>query len=65
METPKQNPKFLTIRETAATGVLSEHHLRLMQRRGKLPGIFAGTRFLVNYHLLLEQLDKASMEEMQ
>ena len=30
-------PKFLTIRETAATGILSEHHLRLMAKRNELP----------------------------
>ena len=53
-------PKFLTIRETAATGILSEHHLRLMAKRGELPGIYAGTRFKVNYPLLIEKLNRES-----
>ena len=55
-------PKFMTIRETAATGILSEHHLRLMVKRGELPGIYAGSRFKVNYPLLVEKLNRDSME---
>ena len=55
-------PKFMTIRETAATGILSERHLRLMAKRGELPGIYVGTRFKVNYPLLVEKLNRDSME---
>lgn len=55
-------PKFMTIRETAATGILSEHHLRLMAKRNELPGIYAGTRFKVNYSLLVEKLNRDSVE---
>ena len=54
--------KFMTIRETAATGILSEHHLRLMAKRNELPGIYAGTRFKVNYPLLVAKLNQDSME---
>lgn len=57
-----QAPQFLTIRQTAATGILSEYHLRLMEKQGKLPGIYVGNRFKVNYGLLLEQLDQESTE---
>ena len=53
-------PKFLTIRQNAATGILSEHHLRMMVKQGTLPGIYAGTRFKVNYDLLVKQLNSAS-----
>lgn len=53
--------RFMTIRQVAATGILSEHHLRLMAKRGELPGIYAGNRFKVNYPLLVEQLDKESL----
>lgn len=28
--------KFLTSRQTAATGILSEHHLRMMEKQGRL-----------------------------
>lgn len=55
-------PKFMTIRETAATGILSEYHLRLMVKRNELPGIYVGTRFKVNYPLLIEKLNRDSME---
>lgn len=57
--------KFLTIRQTAATGILSEHHLRLLEKQGRLPGVRSGNRFLVNTALLIEQLDRESMEQAQ
>ena len=55
-------PKFKTIRQTAATGILSEHHLRLLVAQGRCPGIRTGNRFLVNTEVLAEQLDKESRE---
>ena len=45
-----------TIRQVAALGILSEHYLRIRQRQGKLPGIFAGNRFLVDVDALSEML---------
>ena len=50
-------PKRLTIRQVAATGVLSEHALRLLQKQGRLPCLYVGNRCLVNYDKLLAQLD--------
>lgn len=58
-------PKFLTIRQTAATGILSEHHLRLLEKQGKLPGIYSGNRFKVNVGLLVDQLNRESAERVQ
>ena len=55
-------PNFKTIRQTAATGLISEHYLRLMVARGECPGIRSGNRFLVNVTALSEQLDRASRE---
>ena len=52
--------RFLTIRQCAAAGPLSEHTLRLRQKQGRLPGIYSGTRFLVNYKMFLERLDRES-----
>ena len=49
--------EFKTIRETAATGLISEHYLRLMVKRGECPGIQNGTRFLINF----EKLDRQSV----
>ena len=51
---------FKTVRQTAATGLISEHALRLLVKEGKCPGIYSGTRFLVNITALSEQLDKES-----
>lgn len=56
-------PTFLTIRQTAATGVLSEHHLRLMEKQGRLPGIRTGKTFRVNYEMLLAQLNRESLAQ--
>lgn len=53
-------PRFMTIRETARTKIVTEHHLRLMVAQGKCPGIYAGKKFLVNYGLLVEQLNEES-----
>lgn len=53
-------PKFVTIRQAAATGLLSEHRLRIMVAEGKCPGIRSGNRFLVNLDALAELLDSES-----
>lgn len=34
--------RFLTIRQTAKLGLLSEYQLRLWQKQGKLPGCTPG-----------------------
>ncbi len=52
--------RYLTIRQTAARGPIPEGLLRQMQKQGKLPGVRSGNRFLVNYGLLLEQLEEES-----
>ncbi len=61
----KAIPTFLTIRQTAATKVLSEHHLRMMEKQGRLPGIRTGKTFRVNFEMLLAQLERESMEQAQ
>ena len=53
-------PKFRTIRQTAATGLISENALRILVRQNKCPGIYSGNRFLVNVTALAEQLDNES-----
>ena len=52
--------EFCTIRQAAARGYLSEHHLRLLLAQGKLPGVYSGNRFKVNVRLLEQQLDQMS-----
>lgn len=58
-----ESVKFPSIRETARRGPLSEHCLRIMLKEGRLPGVFSGKKFLVNYSKLLEQLDAADGEK--
>ncbi len=55
-------PRFMTIREVAKTGLISEHYLRLMTAQKRLPGIYSGNRFKVNYGALVEQLEHESRE---
>ncbi len=49
-------PCMMTIRQVAATGILSEYVLRQMQKQGKLPSFTAGKKVFVNYDALIEQL---------
>lgn len=57
--TEKSNmPQMMTIRQVAATGILSEYTLRQMQKQGKLPSFTAGKKVIVNYNALVEQLNQ-------
>lgn len=49
-------PRMMTIREIARTGLMTEHALRLMLKAGKLPAIYIGKKALINYDKLCEQL---------
>lgn len=51
-----KQPKMMTIREIAATGLLPEHALRLMLKAGRLPVIYIGNKAMVNYDKLCDQL---------
>lgn len=52
---------FLTIRETAATGILSEYALRLMLKsKNPPPSIRIGNKTMINYPLFLEWIDEES-----
>ena len=56
-------PEFKTIRQTAATGILPEHRLRIMVAQGVCPGIKSGNRFLINTSALAEMLDSMSRRQ--
>ena len=45
-----------TIREAAATGILSEYTLRRLAKQGRLPAIYVGRKCLINLEQLKEQL---------
>lgn len=53
----QEKPQLMSIRQVARTGVLPEHFLRQLQKRGILPGFLSGRKFIVNYSLLLEMLN--------
>lgn len=55
---------FMTIREVARTGIITEHHLRILVAQGKVPTIKAGTRNYIHYPMLCEQLEKMARESM-
>ena len=58
-------PRMMTVREIAREGILTEHALRLMLKAGRLPAIYVGTKALINYDRLVEQLAnlKGNIEE--
>ncbi len=54
--------RFLTIRQAAKNGIMSEHFLRLLVAQGRCPGVYSGNRFLVNVDALVEQLEAESRQ---
>lgn len=57
--------QYLTIRQTAKKVPYSENQLRKMLRIGELPGFYSGTRFYVDYELLMEQIDRECRSRMR
>lgn len=54
--------RFLTVRQTARTGLISEYRLRLLVAQGRVPGVYSGNRFMVNYDQLVDLLNAQSLE---
>lgn len=57
IERSSNAPTLMTIREVAATGLLSEYALRKMHKEGRLPSFRVGNKVLINYEMLLDQLN--------
>ncbi len=53
----KRVPTMLTVRQTAKTGILPEHAIRLLLKDGQLPAIYVGKKAFINFEKLLELLD--------
>lgn len=51
---------YLTIRQTAAKGIISEFQLRSMLRAGELPGFYSGNTYKVNVPMLIDKLNAIS-----
>lgn len=50
-------PRMMTIRQVAATKILSENALRQMVKTGTVPHIMVGNRALINYDKLVQMLE--------
>ena len=50
-------PRFMSIREVARTGLLTEYTLRLMEKQKQLPCVYTGKTCLINFDRLVEQLN--------
>lgn len=53
-------PRFMSIREVAKTGILSEYTLRLMEKQNRLPCMYTGRKCLINFDKLVEQLNTST-----
>lgn len=47
----------MSIPQVAATGLLSEYALRKLYKEGKLPAFTVGKKVLINYEMLLDQIN--------
>lgn len=52
-----------TIREVAKRGIASESFIRRLVAQGQCPGVYSGTRFLVNVPKLIEYIDAESVKQ--
>lgn len=50
-------PRMMTIRQVAATGLLSENAIRQMVKSGTAPHIMCGNRAMLNYDKLVQMLE--------
>ena len=48
--------KMMSIREIAKTGLLPEHALRVLVKKGTIPHLEIGNKVLINYYTLEEML---------
>ena len=51
-------PRMMSIRSVAATGLLPEHALRVLEKQGRLPALYIGKKCLINYEALVAQLNE-------
>ena len=53
----KTMPQMMTIRQIAATGILSEHAIRMLVKAGKIPHLTVGKKVLINLDTVLKMLE--------
>ena len=62
MTDTKSMPRMMTIRQIAATGILSEHAIRMLVKAGKIPHLTVGKKVLINYNTVVKMLEGLSCE---
>ena len=50
-------PTLMIIPQLAATGLFTEYAIRTLYKEGRLPAFTVGKKVLINYDMLLEQLN--------
>ena len=50
-------PKFMTVKQIAKTGLIPETALRRMLKAGQLPAVYSGRKALINYSMLCSYLN--------
>ena len=61
----KTNAEYPSIRQMAREGPVGEHSLRLMLKRGELPGFYVGRNYRIDKKAFLNLLSTASAEGRQ
>lgn len=61
----RESKEFPSIRQAAKMGPVGENTLRLMLKKGELPGFYVGRNYRVNYIALLERLRSANGEHIK
>lgn len=56
----KNYNNYLTIKQTAERGIITEFQLRKMLKAGELPGFYSGRTYKVNVPMLIDKLDAMS-----
>lgn len=52
------NDTYLTIRQFASKGVISENAIRTLVKQKKLPAVYIGTRAMLPYSRCVEALER-------
>ena len=61
MYTENSVPRFVTVKQLASMGILSEYCIRRMLKEGKLPAIYSGKKALINFETFCSQLNSLSV----
>ena len=54
-------PKLMTVKELAQTGILPETAIRRMLKAGQLPAVYSGRKALINYSVLCDYLNSLTV----